>query len=259
MCKLRLVTFDVVNTLIKVKGSPGCIYSAAAKTCGVDIHPEAINKIYNAVWWQKKHQHPNYGSCLGMTPNQWWEDFVKRVFVTAGYQGRVSRIIQISDTLYSSFAEGNHWAVMPHSIEVLEGLKERGLQIGVISNFDNRLSATLRKHDLLKYFDFVVTCVTAKYEKPDARIFKYALDIAKVDAEDTGHVGDDIKDDYYGASQAGIHSFLYDRTDKYDGVNLQDLGSNRGFLVHKMSDLLDIIDLKDEIVDQKKQQQKYRE
>ena len=55
--------------------------------------------------------------------------------------------------------------------------------LGVVSNFDDRLERTLLAHRLRHYFDFIVTSVSARSEKPEAAIFHTALHIAKV-----GHV-----------------------------------------------------------------------
>jgi len=49
-----------------------------------------------------------------------------------------------------------------------------------VSNFDDRLERTLLSHSLLHFFDFVVTTVNSRSEKPDPAIFHAALTLAKV-------------------------------------------------------------------------------
>ena len=78
----------------------------------------------------------------------------------------------MADSLRITFSE--------RVIRVLQALCDRGIKLGIVSNFDERLERTLLTHRLLHYFDFVVTTVSARSEKPDPAIFHTALDMAKV-------------------------------------------------------------------------------
>ena len=78
---LKLVTFDVVNTILKVHRSPGYQYALVARQNGVNITGERIDSVYREVWKAKKSEHPTYGLNHGITSKEWWEDFVHRVFI----------------------------------------------------------------------------------------------------------------------------------------------------------------------------------
>lgn len=49
MNRLRLLTFDVTNTILKVKDSPGHQYSAVAKNLGVNISASDLDNVYELV------------------------------------------------------------------------------------------------------------------------------------------------------------------------------------------------------------------
>jgi len=157
---------------------------------------------------KKKSDHPNYGRGLGMTTQEWWHDFVQRVFLNAGYAGNHGVLKNVSDLLWDQFEQGITWEVLPRCHKSLSHLKSAGLKLGVVSNFDERLEKTLVVHDLAKYFDFLVTSVSVNVEKPDPAIFQHALRLSGIDSWDAAHVGDDISHDYQAAKGAGMRAFL---------------------------------------------------
>jgi len=53
MYRLRVLTFDVYNTLIRVQGSPSHQYAKVAKSFGINISEADIEKVYQPTWRQK--------------------------------------------------------------------------------------------------------------------------------------------------------------------------------------------------------------
>ena len=53
MHRLRLLTFDLYNTLIKVHGSPSHQYAKVARSFGIDIPEADIESVYQKTWRQK--------------------------------------------------------------------------------------------------------------------------------------------------------------------------------------------------------------
>ena len=53
MYRLRLLTFDLYNTLIKVHGSPSHQYAKVARSFGIDIPEADIERVYQKTWRQK--------------------------------------------------------------------------------------------------------------------------------------------------------------------------------------------------------------
>jgi HAD superfamily hydrolase (TIGR01509 family) len=100
--------------------------------------------------------------------------------------------------------------VMPRIPEALGRLRDLGLTLVVVSNSDGTVERSLEAAGLRPFFSVVVDSAVAGYEKPDPRIFAYALERAGAIADRTLHIGDIYHADVLGARGAGIHALLLD-------------------------------------------------
>jgi putative hydrolase of the HAD superfamily len=89
--------------------------------------------------------------------------------------------------------------------------RERGLRVGVVSNWDVSLADVLQIAGLSELIDFVVASLEFGSEKPDPAIFEFALAGLELAAGEVVHVGDDITDDVAGALSAGIRPVFLNR------------------------------------------------
>ena len=64
---------------------------------------------------------------------------------------------------------------------------------------------------LTDYFEHVVASLEEGVEKPDPRLFQIVLDRLGVEAENALHVGDSPRDDWQGATDAGMRALVIDR------------------------------------------------
>lgn len=94
---------------------------------------------------------------------------------------------------------------------VLEGLREQGLRLGVVSNADGRVADQLAGLGIADLFDVIVDSAVAGVAKPDPGIFHVALGGLGIDPADAAHVGDILAVDVLGAQAAGLMGILYDR------------------------------------------------
>jgi len=85
----------------------------------------------------------------------------------------------------------------------LEAIRELGLRIAVVSNWDCSLPETLRQIGLLSLVDAVVTSAEAGFPKPRPEPFLLALERLGVEPGWAVHVGDEA-DDERGAVAAGM-------------------------------------------------------
>jgi putative hydrolase of the HAD superfamily len=105
----------------------------------------------------------------------------------------------------------------------LTELRQRGLRLVCVSNWDYALPAVLERVRLRPLLDGVVTSASAGARKPEPRIFSEALEVAGCDADEALHVGDSREEDIDGANAAGIRGLLLDRTGGNDISTLADL------------------------------------
>jgi REG-2-like HAD superfamily hydrolase len=214
--RLKALTFDVTNTLIKARRSIGHQYADAARAHGIVANPAALERVFEPTMAQKKNEQPDYCKHHGVTSREWWADLVKRVFVNAGHKdASPAALAKVSDTLWEHFQDdaADAWEVMPNVHEGLEALRAQGLRLGIVSNFDATLEATLRAHRLNVYFDFAVSSEQLGVSKPEPGIFHKALgefDGGPLSPTEVGHVGDEIKNDYVAPRNLRMTAFLVD-------------------------------------------------
>uniref|UniRef100_A0A670JEI0 Haloacid dehalogenase-like hydrolase domain-containing protein 3 n=1 Tax=Podarcis muralis TaxID=64176 RepID=A0A670JEI0_PODMU len=191
--QLRLLTWDVKDTLLRLRVPVGESYSAEARACGVQVQAEALTQSFRQAYRAQSLHFPNYGSDRGLSSKQWWMDVVMETFRLSGIHGKeVVRPI-----------------LLPGARDTLKQCQRMGVPMAVISNFDQRLQEVLTRCGLRQHFDFVLTSEEVGFAKPDKRIFLEALRIAGVSPQLAAHVGDDYVNDYKAAREAGMHSFLY--------------------------------------------------
>ncbi|XP_033730247.1 haloacid dehalogenase-like hydrolase domain-containing protein 3 [Pecten maximus] len=208
---VKMITFDVTNTILKILGGVGHQYAQVSKLYGVEMDPIKINQAFKTHWVRQNQQHPNFGAEENMASHHWWHDLVKKTFVDAGYEGNDSTISTIFTHLYVHFGTSNGWEIVPGANEALQNLNNCNIKLGVISNFDERLETILTKTALRHHFDFVITSKQLKIAKPDARIFQEALRLGECSACHSLHVGDNYHHDYCGARDAGLTGVLFSK------------------------------------------------
>ncbi|NXA39312.1 HDHD3 protein, partial [Eudromia elegans] len=207
MLGLRLLTWDVKDTLLRLRQPIGESYAAEARALGVRVQPEALGTAFHAAYGAQQRRFPNYGLAQGLGSRRWWGDVVRQTFRQCGVdEERV--LARLAERLYHDYCSTRTWQVLPGARDVLSGCRERGFRMGVVSNFDRRLEQILAQCDLRHHFEFVVTSEDAGFAKPDKRIFEQALRLGGVRPEQAAHVGDDYMRDYVAARAAGMHAFL---------------------------------------------------
>ena len=111
----------------------------------------------------------------------------------------------------------------PDAEPALAGLRDRGLQLVCVSNWDVSLGEVLARCGLDGLMDGVVTSAGTGVRKPDPAIFAAALELAECSADEAVHVGDTLEEDVAGAGAAGIRALLLDRDGGGDIASLAEI------------------------------------
>jgi putative hydrolase of the HAD superfamily len=101
--------------------------------------------------------------------------------------------------------------VYPDVQPALTDLRDRGLSLITVSNWDYSLPRVLERCGLDDLLDGTVTSAATGSRKPDAGIFRAALELARSKPDEALHVGDTPEEDVAGARAAGIRPLLIDR------------------------------------------------
>ena len=100
-------------------------------------------------------------------------------------------------------------ALMPHTVEVLNYLKEKYV-LHIITNGFNEVQFTkLELCGLSSYFTKVITSEISGYHKPRPEAFGYTLSSANARKAESIMIGDDLEADILGAKAFGIDQIFF--------------------------------------------------
>jgi putative hydrolase of the HAD superfamily len=192
---IRGVSFDAGFTLLEPRGSVGQVYAEVAAEHGFPgLSPELLTRRFRAAW----RARPDFSHSRA----EWAE------LVEATFHGLTP--IPPSQTffgaIYRRFAEAKAWQVYPDVGPALRALKQRGLKLAVISNWDLRLRPLLQQLGLLHEFDAVVVSCECGFAKPCPAIFALAARQLSLSPREILHVGDERKCDFRAARVAGFQA-----------------------------------------------------
>lgn len=114
--------------------------------------------------------------------------------------------------------EDNYWKYLTDNIKsnialikVLKRLHKQNLKICALSDMQVRYQVKkIKKLDLDKILDYLVTSEEYGIEKPDKGIFEYALNKTSSEASRSIMIGDNMQKDILGARDIGMHA-LHER------------------------------------------------
>ena len=232
---LRAVFLDIGDTVMRPNPSWEHVYSIAFGEFGLQVTPEQLRPAL-----RKAYHHGGWGFEGGFEPTE--ETSYRRTVeidqaaiaelgvgpMPDGFFRRLSELFTIT----------SNWHVFPDSLQVLEGLHDRGLIVGAVSNWVWSLPELLHSLQLVGQFDFLAVSSRVGFEKPHPRIFEWALEQADVPAGTVIHVGDHLDADVRGAEAVGIAGVLIDRFDRYA---TDDVPADVT-LIRSLSELLPIVD-----------------
>lgn len=196
---ISAVTFDVGGTLIKPWPSVGHVYSEVAARHGKKISPAVLNQNFSKAWRTLKNFHHG---------REEWAALVDQTF--AGLLNPPPSQT-FFDEIYDRFREPDAWRIFDDVKPALDSLAARGINLGIVSNWDDRLGPLLAKLGLAKYFEAIVISCDIGFAKPSPVIFEHAAKKLGLPPEHILHVGDSRDHDVVGAKSAGFQLLLLDR------------------------------------------------
>lgn len=172
--KIRAVIFDMYETLVTQLRSPLYYGTQIAEDLG--LTPESF-----LPGWRKTEEDRATGK-------QTFEETVKMlledhgIFTPERHSGVVEKRVAVQADCFTR--------LHPQILPMLEELKERGIQIGLITNCFSEEAELIRESKLFPYFDAPCLSWEAGVRKPDAAIYQACLEQLGVSAEDCLYVGD---------------------------------------------------------------------
>jgi len=207
---LKAIFFDAAGTLFTVNGSVGEIYARLASDYGKEVTVADLEAGFRRCFAKAPPMaFPSVSpEQIPVLEKQWWWNLVQNVFASLGVFPQFAAYFE---ALFSHFARADAWRLYPETVETLVTLQTRGLQLGIISNFDSRLFGLLDGLGLAHFFDSVVISTQVGAAKPETAIFAQALGRHHLRPDEALHVGDSYEADIIGAQSAGLTPVLVDR------------------------------------------------
>ncbi len=134
------------------------------------------------------------------------------VLVDAGYSDSDARRLssQLSDMYLDRLARME--LLVEGARELLDYLKTKNYKLGIISNgFREVQYRKMQSSNISNYFDAIVLSDDIGVNKPDKRIFDYAVGIAGTSASKSLIIGDNPNADISGALNAGWHAIYFNQ------------------------------------------------
>lgn len=203
---VKAVLFDVGLTLIKTAPFPE-IYRKILARYKIKVSVEDIVGAQKTT--ETKFDAADYPI---NRREEYWTEYNASLLEKLGIQDKRVFLAEKIDELWWEYSR---LKVYPDVEPTLSRLRAKGLKVGIVSNgLKKDLEHVLEKLKLKKWFDVVVGLDSCNCAKPNKKIFLFALNKLGVQPSEVVFVGDSIENDYKGALNIGIKSFIIDREGK---------------------------------------------
>lgn len=205
------VLFDVGETLLHIP-EPAPLYREVLARCGRPLPIADVETILAQVRETMDEQIPRWIhddltlDCEASTRRRGLH--VDTILSLAG----VADCTAARSVFFDLYVGTDFFTLYPDVPQALEELRLAGYRLGIVSNWESRLPDLCAAHRIASHFDFSVVSEIEGFVKPHPHMYRRALELAHVSAEQVAHVGDSLRDDVEGAAALGIHGILVDRT-----------------------------------------------
>lgn len=190
---LDAVTVDGYGTLVRLV-DPVPVLCDALASRGVAREPDAVRKAFRA---EVEYYRPRALSGADAESLATLRLECARVFLDAAEAGLEPA------SFVDAFIGSIVMEPIPGAVETLNGLRARGIELAVVSNWDVGLHEHLDRLGLTPLFSIVATTAEAGAPKPEPDVFRLALERLGVQPARALHVGDEDGDEQ-GAAAAGM-------------------------------------------------------
>jgi putative hydrolase of the HAD superfamily len=191
---VKAVLLDALGTLVELEPP----FERLGTALGVEVPLERVEGAMRAeMAYYRAHSHEGRDAAS-----------------LAGLRRRSARVL--SDELgtevpVETMMSAIRFRAYPDAAPSLGELRDRGVRLVCVSNWDCSLPEVLAEVGLAALLDGVVASATAGARKPDPAIFGIGLAEAGCEPDEALAVGDTPEEDLAGAAAAGIRGLLIDR------------------------------------------------
>ena len=232
------VIFDAGNTLIVHRPSYKDLFLRFLVEKGVDASRPGAEAFWRrAQLWAGQQTLRELTGSLRMPHVEYLRNYYREAFSGVNGLGKTGDLPTIIDEFMTFSDVEQNWVAIDGVHTVLEQIRDRGVKLGLVSNFDESLPDILKRESLYGYFDSVVVSALVDIEKPDPRIMAVSCRELGVEAADALYVGDHPFD-VYCAKEAGLDVVWVSRKDEKIP---REVGREPDFHIQAVADLLKVL------------------
>lgn len=203
-----VIFFDAVGTLIHPRPAAVEVYAEIGGRFGSRLSKEIIAQRFRHFFRIEETVDRQAGLATDEArERRRWRNIV------GGVLDDVEDMAGCFEALYQHFARPDAWCCDPAAESVLLTLRDRGLQLGLASNYDHRLRAVAAGLVPLRYITHLVISSEVGHRKPAGEFFQAMCRVAELPADKILYVGDGLANDFEGARAAGMRALLLDPAD----------------------------------------------
>jgi putative hydrolase of the HAD superfamily len=204
---IRAVFFDAVGTLLFPHAPVSQTYAEFAGRHGAVVTEERVRLGFRAAFLRQEQ----FDHAAGWATNEDRE--------RSRWRAIVGDVLPVTDAdacfadLWAWFSQPAAWTIHPEAGDVLRELCNRGLVVGMASNFDGRLLPLV--HAFPELAPVRGRCLISSrvgWRKPSREFFNAVAQSAGWEPNRVLYVGDDLRNDLEGATAAGLQAILINPT-----------------------------------------------
>jgi putative hydrolase of the HAD superfamily len=203
------VLFDLDDTLIDYSGNvEACWDAACARVAPAGVDPAAVARAIHGVrawFWSDPVRHRRERvDMLGA-----WTKIAAQALERVGHPSELRARAIATDFAVRRMVTT---VLFDDALPCLRALAARGIPLGLVTNGDAGMQREkLARFDLASHFAVIVIEGELGAGKPDASVYRHALDALGTRADATMMVGDNFGWDVAGANAAGLTGVWLDR------------------------------------------------
>jgi putative hydrolase of the HAD superfamily len=199
----RAVLLDALGTLVELAPPAPRLRAELERLAGIDVGPEAAERGFAAEIGHYLANHMRGGDRAGLERLR--DDCAEAM------RAAIGRDELDHATVRAAMLEALEFVAFPDVAPALTALRERGLRLVVVSNWDCSLSEWLDRAGVGALVDGTVSSAVVGAAKPAPAVFEAGLELAGCTAAQALFVGDSLVNDVEGARAAGLRAVLVQR------------------------------------------------
>ena len=223
--EIEVVFLDAGETILYPHPSFSELFAQIVSDAGLPVDGRDVEDVRRKLAPHLVDMHEDSGAPGGASLSEessraFWTFLYRRFLQELGHEDEA-----LVERLFEVFSSTSTYRLYDDVLPALAALSEHGYRLGLISNFERWLEEMLVELEVGHIFDVAVISGIEGVEKPDATIYRRALDKAGVAPDRAVHVGDSPGLDVVPARSVGIEAVLLDRLGRYEDHDGHRIGS----------------------------------